>query len=373
VVAQGYLNTAAASGIFPSREGAFRPDEPATRMDTLAWVLGLLGRNRPLDPSEPIGPLPFTDEIPVAERFWAKTGLDLGLIAGYPDGTFRPDGPVTRSEAVAVVQRALSRMEAGTDPSLTLVVEGKPVPGVILSVRDSIVYAPVRAVYTTAEGAQRWQSPLYYSLQVANERYVLSGETLGIGVYLPEAAIGSHRFILSGGKWSDAVMDGRLDLLATPYVRFGQLMLPVAPIGGEGTIPYGKARHDVTTGTVTITYGEDWPGYLLPSTPAQLEVRPLRPRAMSKARPMPMQLRTPDLVNPQGFFLTDWKTRFVFAVAPDAPLRFKDGATTVTCNPWNDADCAVLTLLPDAPIGKYMVRISGDEYAPMNQEIAVIK
>ena len=46
----------------------------------------------------------------VTEDFWAKQQIEqlatLGLIQGYPDGTFRPNGGITRSELTALLVRA---------------------------------------------------------------------------------------------------------------------------------------------------------------------------------------------------------------------------------------------------------------------------
>ena len=40
---------------------------------------------------------------------YIQAGVDLGLIGGYPDGTFVPDGAITRAEACAIVNRTLGR------------------------------------------------------------------------------------------------------------------------------------------------------------------------------------------------------------------------------------------------------------------------
>lgn len=51
---------------------------------------------------------PFTD---VPETHWAKNniviGTWLGLVKGDPEGTFRPNEPITRAEAVTVTLRAV--------------------------------------------------------------------------------------------------------------------------------------------------------------------------------------------------------------------------------------------------------------------------
>lgn len=49
----------------------------------------------------------------VSAKHWAKdaisTGVYYGLLSGYEDGTFRPDKPITRAEAMAIINRLLDR------------------------------------------------------------------------------------------------------------------------------------------------------------------------------------------------------------------------------------------------------------------------
>ena len=53
----------------------------------------------------------FTDSAAISG--WAKgavaTAAENGIINGYPDGTFRPQGNATRAEAVTVIVKALSK------------------------------------------------------------------------------------------------------------------------------------------------------------------------------------------------------------------------------------------------------------------------
>lgn len=47
------------------------------------------------------------------EGHWAKDAVRIGVqngwVSGYPNGTFRPDSPITRAEAVALLNRAFGR------------------------------------------------------------------------------------------------------------------------------------------------------------------------------------------------------------------------------------------------------------------------
>ncbi|MEW6772288.1 MAG: S-layer homology domain-containing protein [Bacillota bacterium] len=53
--------------------------------------------------------LPAFSDVP--ENHWAanyiKIAVALGLVRGYPDGTFRPEQPVTRAEGTVLAVRTL--------------------------------------------------------------------------------------------------------------------------------------------------------------------------------------------------------------------------------------------------------------------------
>ncbi|WP_083938133.1 S-layer homology domain-containing protein [Paenibacillus daejeonensis] len=64
---------------------------------------------------EPEMPVSFTD----TDGHWAESLIGqaaaIGFVSGYPDGTFRPNGHVTRAEFVTMLARALQLPEASTD------------------------------------------------------------------------------------------------------------------------------------------------------------------------------------------------------------------------------------------------------------------
>jgi len=85
-------------------DGTFGPDRIITR-EELAAILA-----RALELEEPSGAeITFTDAGEVSA--WAKDSVaaaaSAGLIKGYPDGAFKPQGAVTRAEIAAMVYRAL--------------------------------------------------------------------------------------------------------------------------------------------------------------------------------------------------------------------------------------------------------------------------
>lgn len=74
-----------------------------------------------LTPTTPTTPAGFSD---VSASFWAHDTIGklsgLGYINGYPDGTFRPDKPITRAEVAAIMGKVLklapAPAKAGTRP-----------------------------------------------------------------------------------------------------------------------------------------------------------------------------------------------------------------------------------------------------------------
>lgn len=77
----------------------------ARKIRTMAQVVGVC---RPTYKEEPM--LPETDY----ETHWAVKDIDrameLGLVKGYPDGTFKPDQPITRAEAAVLILRLYDKL-----------------------------------------------------------------------------------------------------------------------------------------------------------------------------------------------------------------------------------------------------------------------
>ncbi|HWI64286.1 MAG TPA: Ig-like domain-containing protein, partial [Symbiobacteriaceae bacterium] len=82
--------------------GTFRPDDQLTRAE-IAAVIGRLAKLQPMPGSA------FADTNGHWAEALARAVQLAGLMQGLPDGTFRPDQPVTRAEFVTVINRVLGR------------------------------------------------------------------------------------------------------------------------------------------------------------------------------------------------------------------------------------------------------------------------
>ena len=82
-------------------DGTFKPNEPITRAEFTQMISTI--------DNKPYGTAPFADVI----GHWAERPIgseyQAGRIAGYPDGTFRPDNHITRCEAAVILNKIFER------------------------------------------------------------------------------------------------------------------------------------------------------------------------------------------------------------------------------------------------------------------------
>jgi hypothetical protein len=101
--AQAAISAAAQSGSVQGyTDGSFKPDQAITRAE-IAVVL------QPLLTSDQMttAPTAFTD----VNEHWAQQAVEqlssAGVVTGYKDGTFRPSQPITRAEAVTMLNKLI--------------------------------------------------------------------------------------------------------------------------------------------------------------------------------------------------------------------------------------------------------------------------
>jgi N-acetylmuramoyl-L-alanine amidase len=104
-------------------DNTFRPTQPLTREQLVSMVIGALGtvQNLKIEVPASITTQPYPD-VPAnrwsaAKIQWAQQNK---IVAGYSDGSFKPEKPVTRAELIAVLKKAAeyARTQRGQTPEL---------------------------------------------------------------------------------------------------------------------------------------------------------------------------------------------------------------------------------------------------------------
>lgn len=82
-------------------DGLFRPDHPVTRAEFMVMTNNAFGFRG--------GTAPRFSDVPDSAWFSGavRTAVGAGYISGYPDGTMRPNSPINRQEAAAIIARIL--------------------------------------------------------------------------------------------------------------------------------------------------------------------------------------------------------------------------------------------------------------------------
>ena len=104
------INKLAAVGVVNGDpEGTFRPEDNITRAEVAVIICKMLGAGNTMDAQKNM-PSKFSD---VATGEWYTGAVNLatgnGIIAGFPDGTFRPNDNITVAQAVTLMVKALGR------------------------------------------------------------------------------------------------------------------------------------------------------------------------------------------------------------------------------------------------------------------------
>ncbi|WP_235886150.1 S-layer homology domain-containing protein [Paenibacillus cymbidii] len=109
--AEASIKQAASGGIvggYP--DGAFHPNRTVTRAEFAVMLMNAL------QPQGEGAALAFADQAEIGA--WARKAVaqavQAGIVAGYEDGTFRPDAEITRSEMAVMIARALGQSVEAT-------------------------------------------------------------------------------------------------------------------------------------------------------------------------------------------------------------------------------------------------------------------
>ena len=106
--AKNYAEELYRKGIIKGRsKGVYAPDEVLTRAEFTKIALNAIGDD--VNPLENVENAPFHD-VPLYAWYvpYVKRSKELGLIKGYPDGSFKPDQPILRAEAIKILMNAFN-------------------------------------------------------------------------------------------------------------------------------------------------------------------------------------------------------------------------------------------------------------------------
>ncbi|MGM9668370.1 MAG: S-layer homology domain-containing protein, partial [Faecousia sp.] len=106
------VSTLAKQGILKGvTDTTFQPEASITRAELVVICVRFHG-----------GANGETSQFPDVSGHWAESEIaraaSLGWVDGYEDGTFRPDEPITRAEAVTLINRVLKRLPESGDALL---------------------------------------------------------------------------------------------------------------------------------------------------------------------------------------------------------------------------------------------------------------
>ena len=86
-------------------DGGFHPNDPITRAEFAA----IAARFFVVEPGSEVPESPFSDIAGHWANQYINLAYHLKVISGYPDGTYRPNNPILRAEAMTIVNNTLRR------------------------------------------------------------------------------------------------------------------------------------------------------------------------------------------------------------------------------------------------------------------------
>lgn len=132
----------------PTYTAAFRPNDPITREEMVVLLVRALGYSALA--AAQADRCPFPDVT--SSQGYITLAMDLGLVSGYKDGTFRPRTAAVREQAAAVLMRLHRRLAAQPErldsaAGYTLLVIPTPAPADAASVPTTPL-EPLEGLYT---------------------------------------------------------------------------------------------------------------------------------------------------------------------------------------------------------------------------------
>ncbi|HEY9061252.1 MAG TPA: S-layer homology domain-containing protein [Pseudobacteroides sp.] len=105
--AKPFIKSAMESGIIKGYENnTFRPKNKLTRKEMAVLIINAFGYDISQNPKIN---MKDANKIPAWAKGYVAKAIELGIIKGYNDNTFRPDKTITRAEVAAMIARCISQ------------------------------------------------------------------------------------------------------------------------------------------------------------------------------------------------------------------------------------------------------------------------
>jgi len=168
-------------------DGTFKPEQPVTRAQFAALI------NQAFSQPAERSARNFSD---VSANYWAQAAIQnayrSGFLSGYPDGTFRPNQPITRTEAIVSLINGLGLRATGSiDAALNTYQDEDRIPNyardelAAATQRNIVVNYPDVDFFTPLESATRADiSGFIYQTLVAQGNLDRLSPTVGATKYI---------------------------------------------------------------------------------------------------------------------------------------------------------------------------------------------
>jgi uncharacterized repeat protein (TIGR02059 family) len=263
-------------------DGSFKPDNSITRAELVTLV------NRAFDIPDNNSTSSFSDVKP-SDWFYGDvmSGQAAGYISGYPDGTFRPNNPITRQEAAALITNLLD-LDPGDANAINAFADKQSIddwakPGISGVVSQGIMNGFPDKTFGPRKNITRAETVVTLDKALAYEPEAISGIT-GIvklgnqpvkGATVRVFVKGSHESLKNAvtgqdGAFTFTVADGQYELTAVLDKNVGYAG-PVTVTSGN---TYSTQEVTLTTGARVTGKLVDKSGKALANTPVYFTTNP---------------------------------------------------------------------------------------------------
>ncbi|WP_158299618.1 S-layer homology domain-containing protein [Paenibacillus antri] len=174
-------------------DGTFRPDREISRQEAAKMVAALLKLEAAAEGGGTASAFTDRGDIPAWSIGYVDAIAAEGYLQGYPDGAFRPASPITRAEAVALLDRAAGKIlhkpaAFGKDEEQTVVAGNVTVRSPDVTLKNTVIQGDLYLAPGIGEG------------EVYLDRVTVEGRTIVAGG-------GENSIVISDSSLNDVIVE----------------------------------------------------------------------------------------------------------------------------------------------------------------------